>query len=84
MDYTTTRPNIVVRSCASDMVLHADSNATYLVLPKARSRIAGCFQLSNHPKYNHPPFLNGATLVACEILQHVVSSVAESETAGVF
>lgn len=66
------------------MLLHVDSDATYLVLPKSISRIDGCFQLSNHPTDNHDPLLNGVILVACKILQHIASSAAESETAGVF
>ena len=84
MDYDATHPNSIVRHHASDMVLHVESDAAYLVTPKARNRIDGCFQLSNHPKCNDPPFLNGATLVLCKVLHRVVSSAAKSETSGVF
>ena len=84
MDYTTTHLNVLVRYNASGMVLHVDFDAAYLVLPKARSRIAGCFQLSNHPNNNHAIFLNGSILVVCKHIQHVVSSAEESENAGVF
>ena len=63
------------------MKLHIDSDAAYLVAPKARSRVAGYFQLTDHP----PTKLhNGAILVECKTLRHVVSSSAEAETGGIF
>ena len=43
MDYAATYPNIYVQYYVSDMVLLIDSDAAYLVLPNARSRIAGYF-----------------------------------------
>ena len=49
MDYIATYPNTVIRYYASDMYLHIDSGAAYLVLPKARTRGAGHFFLSNTP-----------------------------------
>ena len=74
MDYATTNPNIIVRHCASDMMLHVDHDASCLVLSKVRSRIDECFQLSNHPNDNHTPFLNGTIVVVCTFFQHIVSS----------
>ena len=41
MDYLSTYPNTFLRFHASDMILHIDSDAAYLVLPKAKSRITG-------------------------------------------
>ena len=84
MDYAATYPNVYVRFYASDMVLHIDSDAAYLVMPNAKSCIAGYFQLNNHPQRIAHPEVNGAILVICKALKHVVSSAAESETAGVF
>ena len=81
MDYANTYPNAVLRFHASDMVLHIDSDAAYLVLPKARSRVAGYFRLLNQTPKSPD---NGAILVECKGLQHVVSSAAEAETHGVF
>ena len=83
-DYTATYPNVHARYCASDMILWVESDAAYLVLPKAKSRIAGYFHLSNHPKRVTHPTINGAMLIMCKALMHVVSSSAEAETAGVF
>ena len=84
MDYVATYPNAFIRYYASDMVLHIDSDAAYLVAPKARSRVAGYFYLSNHSANKDKPKLNGAIHVECKTLRHVVSSAAEAETAGVF
>ena len=84
MDYLHTHPNTFVRFYASDMVLHVDSDAAYLVLPKARSRVAGYFHLSAHPNITKHPQLNGAILVECKTLRHVVSSAAEAEVAGIY
>jgi hypothetical protein len=41
LDYAATYPNAVIRYHASQMVLHVDTDAAYLVLPHARSHIAG-------------------------------------------
>jgi hypothetical protein len=49
MDYAATYPLAIIRYFASDMVLHIDSDAAYLVLPNARSRYAGHYFLSNRP-----------------------------------
>ena len=58
MDYMHTYNNAYLRYHASDMVLHVDSDAAYLVLPKARSRIAGFYHLSDHPNITKHPSLN--------------------------
>ena len=84
MDYAATFPNTYVRYYASDMMLQVDSDAAYLVQPQAKSRIAGYFQLNNLPKSTPHPTVNGAILVECKTLRHVVASAAEAETAGVF
>ena len=40
LDYAATYPNVKLRFFESDMVLHVDSDAAYLVQPQARSRIS--------------------------------------------
>jgi hypothetical protein len=82
MDFVATHPNVYIRYYASAMQLQIDSDAAYLVEPHARSRIAGCFQLTNAPPRNIIP--NGAILIECKTLRHVVASSAEAETAGIF
>ena len=46
LDYVATYPNPILRFYASDMILKIESDAAYLVLPKARSRAAGFFFIS--------------------------------------
>ena len=88
MDYVHTYPNAVIRYYKSDMILYVDSDAAYLVLPKARSRIAGHFYLGNNPPplptKPHPVSTNGPILTVCKALRHVVSSSAEAETGEAF
>ena len=84
MDYVATYPDTYIRFHASDMILNIDSDAAYLVAPKARSRVAGYFQLGSLPTSTQHPKLNGAVLVECKTLRHVVSSAAEAETGGIF
>ena len=80
MDYLHTYPDAYVRYYASNMVLHVDSDAAYLVAPKAQSWVAGYFHLSDHPNITKHLKLNGAILVECKTL----SSSAESEVAGIY
>ena len=82
LDYLNTYPNICLRFHASDMILKIDSDAAYLVLPKAKSRIAGYFQLSNQLPI--PPLHNAHILIEYRGLRHVVCSSSEAETAGLF
>ena len=80
MDYCATYPLVKIRFFASDMIMHVDSDAAYLIAPGAKSRIAGYYYLSNAAgTLNNPPFH-----VLCKLLRHVVASAAESETAGTF
>ena len=92
LNYCATHPDATVRFIASDMVLHIDSDASYLSAPKARSRASGYHFLSSRPKDptkppqpdDPPPPHNGAINVFCQILREVVSSAAEAELAGLF
>ena len=47
MDYAHLHHNDVIRYCASNMQLHINSDAAYLVLPNARSWGADHLYLSN-------------------------------------
>ncbi|GFH47516.1 hypothetical protein CTEN210_03991 [Chaetoceros tenuissimus] len=84
LDYVATYPDAVIRFKRSDMILYIHSDAAYLVLPKARSRIAGYYFLSNNVRDGEDPPLNGAVLVECKKLDPVASSSAESETGGLY
>ena len=87
LDYAHTYPNPKIRYHASDMCLHLDSDAAYLVQPKARSRVGGHFYLSDKLPSNtttpNPP-QNGPIHTECKTIRNVMSSAAEAETIGIF
>ena len=87
MDYVATYPNAKLRYFASDMILHVDSDAAYLVQPGARSHIAGYYILINHPP--PAPIIprrapNTPILIKCKTLRNVVASAAKAKTGGLF
>ena len=87
LDYAATYPLAIIRYYASDMQLHVDSDAAYLVLPNARSRFAGHFYLSDTPPpppTKPTPKPNGAIMTICKTIRGVMGSAAETETAGVY
>ena len=83
LDYLATNPTAKIRYHASDMLLHVESDAAYLVAPNAKSRIAGYYYLGDAPEKKNEN-INGAILVECKYLKHVVASAAEAETGGLF
>jgi hypothetical protein len=87
LNYCATHPDATIRFHKSDMILHLDSDASYLSEPRARSIMAGYHYLSTHPDrlkaYKTPP-LNGAVLVPTTIMKVVVSSAAEAELGALF
>jgi hypothetical protein len=89
LNYAATNPDATIRYHASDMILHVDSDASYLSESKARSRVAGYHFLSSHPKPNPrptdplPPH-NAPVYIHCQILREVVSSAAEAELGACF
>ena len=84
MDYVATYPDAYIRYHASEMILNVDSDAAYLVLPKAKSRIAGFFHLTDNVYNTKAPPRNGPLLVECKTIKHVVTSAAEAETSALF
>ena len=66
------------------MILHVDSDTTYLVLPNTKSRVTRYFYLSDYSDQDISPTLNRAILVECKGIKHVVSSSAKAETVGLF
>ena len=84
LDYVATYPNAYTRYHSSNMILNIDSDAAYLVLPQAKSRIAGYFYLSDHYTNASSPSINGPILVECKTLRHVVASAAEAEVSAIF
>ena len=64
LNYLSTHPNAKIRYYASDMILHVESDAAYLIAPNAKSRIAGYYYMGNLPS-NVNKTINGAILVEC-------------------
>ena len=85
LDYLHTYKDKKICFYCSDMKLHVDSNAAYLVALNAKSRIAGHFYCSDNTTTNPvlPP-LNGLLQVECKVLQYVVTLTVEAKTAGLF
>ena len=86
LDYLATYPKAKIRYYAGTMKLHIESDAAYLVLPGARSRIAGYFYLHAPPNPNkaYAKAYNGPIHIECSTIKNVVSSAAEAECGGIF
>ena len=86
--FVKTHRNTSLRYHASNMCLHIDSDAAYLVMPNARSRFAGYYYLSSYPPTPLTPTtdipLNSPIHIECRTIRHVVASAAEAETGGIF
>eukprot|EP00804_Cyclotella_cryptica_P003875 CCRYP_015759-RB/>CCRYP_015759-RB protein AED:0.32 eAED:0.29 QI:0/0/0/1/0/0.33/3/0/881 len=81
LDYALSHPNAGVTYRASDMILAAHSDASYLSESNARSRAGGHFFLS---KNDHYPNNNGAVLTISQIIKVVMSSAAEAELGALY
>jgi hypothetical protein len=82
LDYLATRPNAAIRYHASNMILHIHSDASYLSVSSARSRLGGLFFLGN--KSPEQDTLNGSILNVASVNKNVVASAAESEVGACF
>ena len=79
--YVATYPDNKLVLTACDMILHSQSDASYLTRSHARSVVGGYHFLGD---VNEPTRTNGAILAVCSIIPVVVGSAAEAEYAGVF
>lgn len=81
LDYVAMYPDDGIIYRASDMVLAAHSDATYLNVSKARSRAGAHIMLSENDLI---PRANGSVLTVAQIIKFVMSSAAEAELAALF
>ena len=81
LDYAATQEEAIITYRASDMVLAAHADASYLSEPNARSRAGGHFFLSSNCQY---PANNGAILSIARIIKNVMSSAAEAELGALY
>jgi hypothetical protein len=77
LDYLVTHPDATIIYHASDMILHIHSDASYLSVSNALSRLGGLFFFGDKPPKEDN--LNGSILNVASFIKNVVSSAAESE-----
>jgi hypothetical protein len=82
LDYLATHPDATIRYHASDMILHIHSDASYLSVSNARSRLGGLFFCGK--KSPQEDNLNGSILNVASVIKNVVASAAESEVGSCF
>ena len=84
LDYLCTYQNAKIRYTASDMILHVDSDAVFLVAPKTRSRVVGFYYCSDvyEKSTTTRSKLNEPIHIECKELRRIVVSAAETETGG--
>jgi hypothetical protein len=82
LDYLATHPDAPLRYHASAMILHIHSDASYLSVSNARSRLGGLFFLGN--KSPEQDTLNGSILNVADIIKNVMAFAAESENGACF
>jgi hypothetical protein len=79
LDYLATQPDATIRYHASYMILQIHSDASYLSVSNARSRLGGLFLLGiKSPEQDK---LNGSILNVSSVIKNVVASAAESDSA---
>jgi hypothetical protein len=81
LDYIASQEDAVITYNASEMILAAHSDASYLSEPQARSRAGGHFFLSSSAEI--PPN-NGAILNLAHVIKHVMASATEAELAALY
>jgi hypothetical protein len=75
-DYLAIHPDATILYHTSDMVLHIHSDASYLSVSNARSRLGGLFFFLGN-KFPKQETLNGSILNVATIIKNVVASAAE-------
>jgi hypothetical protein len=82
LDYLAAHPYGTIRYHASDMILHIHSDASYLLVSNARSRLGGLFFYGG--KNPQEDTLNGSFLTVASVIKNMVPSAAESEVGACF
>lgn len=87
IDYADIYPNTFIRYHARNMVLHVDSDVTYLTIKEARSWYSRCFYISGctSPRpVKTSPKIKFPIHTECNTISNVVSSAAEAKTCVTF
>merc|ERR1712025_635627 len=80
LNYVASNPLPQIMFQASDMILHVESDAAYLVCPMARSRAGGYFYLGA----KDGKLFNAQVLVQAKVIKNVMASAAEAEVAALY
>ena len=80
MDYAHSNPDTEIIFQASDMILHTNSNAAYLVAQNAHSR-AGRYHYCGNQAGTQ---FNGPIHVLAKIIKNVMASAMEAEIAALY
>ena len=83
-NFLATNPNATIRYVAGTMQLKVESDASYLVVKGAKSRIVGHFSLEPKHNYLNTMTQNGPIHTECTTLKNVVCSAAEAECGDLF
>jgi hypothetical protein len=67
LDYLEIHPDATIRYHASDMIIHIHSDASYLSVSNAHSRLGGLFFCGD--KYRHEDNLNGSILIVASVIE---------------
>jgi hypothetical protein len=74
LDYLATHPDSTIIYHASDMILHIHSDASYISVSNAHSRLGGLFFCGDTPPQDDT--LNGSALNVASLIKNVVASAA--------
>eukprot|EP00957_Ditylum_brightwellii_P088350 6729943-Ditylum_brightwellii.AAC.1 len=80
LDYCASHPNKTIRYTPSNILLKVHSNASYLLIPEARSRAGGYFFLGS----TTDDHMSRPLLVISTILRNMMALVAEAELGALF
>jgi hypothetical protein len=81
LDYASTHPDAIVTYHASEMVLTAHSDASYLLEANARSQAGGHFFMSSDTLFPHN---NGKVLTIAQIIKAVMSLAAKAKIGALY
>eukprot|EP00957_Ditylum_brightwellii_P019021 1432057-Ditylum_brightwellii.AAC.1 len=87
LNYCTVNPNAMIRHCATKMVLHIHSDASFMSVEEACSRAGGHFFLSdpyNAKPTSQPVLINGQVHTGCKVILNIMVSVVEAEIGTLF
>ena len=89
LNYLFTHLDATIRYHTSNMILHVQSDTSYMLIKDTTNHLIWHFYLNSNSSNNTkapttPPPLNGLMFIICNVLKNVVVSVTETEMAALF